>query len=343
MYCNKCGSEIVDGSEFCSSCGTKIKQSSKKEKKEMSKGMRIFVVILLSILFIYFTAGIIFILKDVFSELSKGATSILPAFVFALALVILCGYGLIENISKLNSKKELTEEQVQKRKKRNIIFGVSSIIAVVLTIIIMFGYGYFSENAKREQMINKIKEYQNNGYIEWSDKDYQELETYSNSEIEKVLNKVETTIKLIDEYDKKYSAKLDEIFAKEIKVELYQSEDNNYMYIPFNTSTGERYSKAQVEYVTISKYANDIIEIYYSVEMELTVINKYNGIPVSRGRVKKYYKVENINELDKTIKINGYKGLEEELTNDIQGKTNKVVAKPSESKNYNYDFINIEK
>ncbi len=343
MYCNKCGNEIDEKSEFCNKCGNKINQSSKteqKNKKEMSKGMRIFIIVLLSIIIFYFLMLNIININNIGQRIAEGNKNFYIGMGIWLIIIFLCIYGIIKNISKLRGKK-LTEEQIQKRKKRNTIFGVSSVIAVVLIIVIMFGYGNISESKEKEQMISKIKEYQNNGYIEWTDKDFQELETSSNSEIEKALNKVETTIKLLDEYDKKYSAKLDEIFAKEIKVELYKSEDNNYVYVPFNTNTGAKNAKAQVEYVTI--YGNNIYDIYYSVEMELTVYNKYTGKVVSRGTDKKYYKVDNINELNKTIEISGYKGLEDELSNDIQGKTNKVVARPSENKNYKYDFINIEK
>ncbi len=313
----------------------------KKEKKETSKGVRIFIIILLTPLFLYFMAMIIFGSKKAFESMSNGDTSMLFALLFVLALAILSGYGIIKNISKLRSK-ELTAEQLQKRKKRNTILGLSSVVAVVLVIVVMFGYGNISENVKKEQMISKIKEYEDNGYFEKaSNQFYQNLETASLSDVEKELTRRENIVKSRQEYNQKFSSKLDEIFAKEITVELYKSEDNNYVYVPFNTNTGAKNAKAQVEYVTI--YGNNIYDIYYSVEMELTVYNKYNGKVVSRGTDKKYYKVNNINELNKTIEISGYKGLGDELSNDIEGKTNKVVARPSENKNYKYDFINIEK
>lgn len=34
MKCQNCKNEIPDGSEFCSKCGTKVKQNSKKTQKE---------------------------------------------------------------------------------------------------------------------------------------------------------------------------------------------------------------------------------------------------------------------------------------------------------------------
>lgn len=336
MFCNKCGNEIDEKSEFCSKCGTKIKQSSKKEqknKKEMSKGVRIFIIILLTPLFLYFMAMIIFGSKKAFESMADGDTSMLFALLFVLALAIWSGYGIIKNISKLR-RKELTAEQLQKRKKRNTILGLSSVVAVVLVIVVMFGYGNISKSNEKEQMISKIKEYQANGYLDWSEENYLELETYSNDKIKEILDRIEANKKLLDEYDKKYSAKLDEIFAKEIQVELYPHDDNYYMYI-----VKEKYAKGQVEYVTIS--GDNIYEIYYSVEMNLAVTNKYDG-SVSRGLVKKYYKIPYLRDIDKTQEINNYndQAIIDEINNAIDGKT--VIVKPStESKNYKYDFKNI--
>lgn len=344
MYCNKCGNEIVDGSEFCSKCGTKLDQNKKqKVKKETSKSTRIIIIVLLSILFIYLSLGLIFMVKDVFSELSKGETSILPAFVLFLALVIWCGYGLIKNISKLKGK-EYTAEQLQKRKKRNTIFGLSSVIAVVLVIVVMFGYANINESNEKEQMISKIKEYQDNGYLKLSNKEYQELETSSNSEIKERLNRIENNIKLQKEYNEKYSAKLDEIYAKEIKFELYPNYDKYYTYIPANLKTGTSQAKAQVEFVTINKYANDIYEIYYSVEMDLTVQNKYNGKTVSNGLTKKYYKIPYRQDINEIQKIDNYNdtAIQEELNNIINGKIKEVLASPSKNVNYKYQFLHVQ-
>lgn len=353
MFCNKCGNEISEKSKFCNKCGNKINQSSKEEKKEMSKGMRIFIIILLSILFIYLAVISLGSAGKAFSDIFNGSTSMLFAFGFVLALTIWCGYGLIKNIKKLRGidKKELTEDQLQKRKKRNAIFGLSSITAIVLIVVIMFCYGNISESKEKEQMISKIKEYQSNGYLNWTEANYQELETYSNEKIKEILDKIESNKKLLDEYDKKYSAKLDEIFAKEIKVELYENEDDTFMYIPFNISTGARHAKTQVEYVTINKYGDNIVDIYYSVEMNLTVYNKYTHevVPLVSGTVKKYYKIPYLRDTDKIQidqiqKINNYndQAILDEINRAIDGKTI-VVAKPSQNKNYKYDFSNIEK
>ena len=84
MKCNKCGAEILTNSKFCNKCGTKVEQNSKKEKKEMSKGTRIFVVILLSILTIYSLLGII----NCLSKIAKVGTDILPGLVSFIALII---------------------------------------------------------------------------------------------------------------------------------------------------------------------------------------------------------------------------------------------------------------
>lgn len=316
----------------------------KKEKKEMSKGMRIFVVILLSILFIYLLLGLIFTAKD---AISKGGTPALLSICLFLALDIFCAYGVIKNISKLKGKdkQEFTEDQLQKRKKRNTILGLSSVTAVVLIIVVMFFYGNISESNEKEQMISKIKEYQNNGYLELSDKEYQELEKSSNSEIKERLAKIEENIKVQKEYNEKFSNQLDEIYGKEIQVELYQSEDQNYVYMPLNTKTGEYQAKAKVEYVTISNSANQIADIYYSVEMNLTVYNKYNGKVVSNGITKKYYKIPYLRDIDKVQKINNYndQAIQDEISNAVYGKTGVIVAVPSENITYKYDFIYVKK
>ena len=345
MYCSKCRNEIDEKSEFCNKCGNKVNQSLKKEKKEMSKGIRIFIVILLSILFIYFSAIIIFGTKSAFSAISSGGIGMIAAFGFVLALDIWCGYGLITNISKLNDGKELTAEQVQKRKKRNLILSLSSIAAVVLIMVMMFGYGNISASKEKEEMISKIKEYQKNGYLELADNEYHELETSSNSEVKERLSKIEDNIKLQKEYNEKYSDQLDEIYGTEIQFKLYESEDKMYKYIPFNTSTGARYAKAQVEYVTISKSDNQIADIYYSVEMNLTVYNKYNGQVVSRGLTKKYYKIPYLRNLDQIKEINNYndQAIQDEISNAISGKTGVVVTAPSKNINYQYDFIYVKK
>lgn len=309
----------------------------KKEKKETSKGVRIFIIILLTPLFVYFMAMVILGSKKAFESIANGDTSMLFALLFVLALAILCGYGIIKNISKLRSK-ELTAEQLQKRKKRNTILGLSSVLAVVLVIVVMFGSGNISESNEKEQMISKIKEYQDNGYLELSDTEYQKLETSSNSEIKERLNKIENNIKLQKEYNEKYSSKLDEIYAKEIKVELYPYEDTRFMY-----RIGEKYAKGQVEFVTIDKYSNNIAEIYYSVEINLAVTNKYNG-SVSRDLVKKYYKIPYLRDIDKTQEINNYNDqvIQDELNNIIDGKTKVVLARPSKNNNYKYQFLHVQ-
>ena len=337
MKCQNCKNEIPDGSEFCSKCGTKVKQNSKKT----SKGKRIFYIVLLSIALIYFIAILIFgITSNKLSQTNK------IAFVFSLMLLCLIGYGLVWNILKLVKKeKEYTEEQIQKRKKRKIIVSISSITAVVLVVVIMFGYNSINESKEKEQMISKIKEYRNNDYFVCTDNELQELQNHSNNDIKKVLDDIENKKKMLEEYHEKYSAALDDIYSKEIQVELYESRDQYFVYIPFNTETGEQQAKAQVECVTISKSAEQIIDIYYSVEMNLTVYNKFNGQVVSRGLTKKYYKIPNIREIENVIKINNYndEAIQTQIKDAIQGKTGVVVATTSENKNYKYSFANIEK
>lgn len=104
------------------------------EKKEMSKGTRIFIIILLSILFIYLLLGLIFTAKD---GLSKGGTPVLLSICLILVLDFFCAYGVIKNISKLKGtdNQELTAEQLQKRKK----FKNALIIIPVIIIGIIGG------------------------------------------------------------------------------------------------------------------------------------------------------------------------------------------------------------
>lgn len=315
----------------------------KKEKKETSKGVRIFIIILLSILLIYLVFISLGSAKEAFSRALEGEISLIIIWLVVFALTIWCGYGLIKNISKLRGK-ELTAEQLQKRKKRNTIFGLSSVLAVVLVIVGMFGYGNISESNEKEQMISKIKEYQANGYLELSDTEYQKLETSSNSEIKERLDRIENNIKLQKEYNEKYSNQLDEIYGKEIQVELYQSENNMLKYIPFNTRTGEKRKKAQVEFVTINKSANQIYDIYYSVEMDLTVYNKYTGEIMTQGLTKKYYKISYLRDIDKIQEINNYndQAIQEEINSAIDGNTNIVLASPSKNVNYKYEFLHVQ-
>ncbi len=107
----------------------------KKEKKETSKGVRIFIIILLTPLFLYFMAMIIFGSKKAFESMADGDTSMLFALLFVLALAIWSGYGIIKNISKLRGK-ELTAEQLQKRKKKQ---KTAIIIMVVIIVGIVGG------------------------------------------------------------------------------------------------------------------------------------------------------------------------------------------------------------
>lgn len=344
MFCNKCGNEINEKSNFCNKCGTKINQSSKKEKKETSKGVRIFIIILLSILLIYLVFISLGSAKKAFSKALEGEISLIIIWLVVFALTIWCGYGLIKNISKLKGK-ELTAEQLQKTKKRNTILGLSSVLAVVLVIVVMFGYDNISESKEKEQMISKIKEYQHNGYLELSDNEYQKLETSSNSEIKERLDRIENNIKLQKEYNEKYSAKLDEVYAKEIKFKLYPSYDEYYTYIPANLKAGTSRAKAQVEFVTINTYADDIYEIYYSVEMDLTVQNKYNGRTISNGLTKKYYKIAYRQDINEIQQIDNYNdtAIQEELNNIIDGKLKEVLAVPSKNdRNYKYNFLHVK-
>lgn len=124
----------------------------KKEKKETSKGVRIFIIILLTPLFLYFMAMIIFGSKKAFESMSNGDTSMLFALLFVLALAILSGYGIIKNISKLRGK-ELTAEQLQKRKKKQ-----KTAIIIMLVIIVGIVGGISLPNIFNDSNTNTQKE-----------------------------------------------------------------------------------------------------------------------------------------------------------------------------------------
>ena len=155
-------------------------------------------------------------------------------------------------------------------------------------------------------------------------------------------NKIEDNINVQEKYNEKYSAELDKIFSTEIKVELHINYDANYTYIPTNLNTGKGYLKTQVEYVTINESTNQIDEIYFYVEMYLTVRSNYKGKTVSEGITKKYYKATNVDEIQE---INNYNDqvISDELMNIIEGKINKILAFPSENNNYKYNFLNVKK
>lgn len=124
----------------------------KKEKKETSKGVRIFIIILLTPLFLYFMAMIIFGSKKAFESMSNGDTSMLFALLFVLALAIWSGYGIIKNISKLRGK-ELTAEQLQKRKKKQ-----KTAIIIMLVIIVGIVGGISLPNIFNDSNTNTQKE-----------------------------------------------------------------------------------------------------------------------------------------------------------------------------------------
>lgn len=348
MFCNKCGNEIDDKSEFCSKCGTKTKQHFKKEKKEMSKRMRIFIIVLLSIIILPVLISFIINNASIIKRISEGDIGFCIGMGVWLIIILLCIYGIRKNILKLMGKdKKYTIEQLQKRRKRNIILGICVTIVISCMVFVAQyydkNYDKYIDTNNKEQLISKIKEYENDGYIELSNKEYQEIETYDTYEIKQMLNRIENNIKSQKEYNEKYSAKLDEIFNKEIKVNIYPSYDTNYTYMPVNLKTGEHYAKAQIDYVTINKYSNEIDEIYYHVEMYLTIKNKYNDKTVSQGTTKKYYKFTSPSDMQDVVTINNYNdhAIQEEIANNIQGIINNIVVKPSKNHNYKYDFLNI--
>ncbi len=163
MFCSKCGNEIDEKSEFCSKCGTKLKQNSKieiKKKKETSKSTRIFIIVLLSIVILYFLIINIMNISNIGQRISEGNTNFYIGMGIWLIIVFLCGYGIIKNISKLRGK-EFTAEQLKKRKKRSII--ISGI--TVFTIVILFFILPILNNKKNNNLKYNIKYVYENSYI----------------------------------------------------------------------------------------------------------------------------------------------------------------------------------
>lgn len=187
---------------------------------------------------------------------------------------------------------------------------------------------------KREQLLANFDFYNARGFIYLTEKERQELETFSDTELKERMNKVEENLKIRVEYNNKYSDKLNGIFGKEINVELKSSEDTHYTYIPSNNTQ----PKAQVEYVAINE--NGIGTIYYSVEMDLTITDKKQNNE-EKITTKKYYKANNINELNGTIKIDNYntQPVQDEMNNAFSGKS--IMAHYATGDGYN--FYNAEK
>lgn len=187
---------------------------------------------------------------------------------------------------------------------------------------------------EREQLLNNFDFYNARGFIFLTEKERQELETFSDTELKERLDKIEENIKIRGEYNNKYSDKLNEIFGKEINVELKSSEDIHYTYMPSNNTQ----PKAQVEYVAINE--NGIGTIYYSVEMDLTITDKKQNNE-EKITTKKYYKANNINELNGTIKIDNYntQAVQDEMNNAFSGKS--IMAHYATGDGYN--FYNAEK
>lgn len=156
-----------------------------------------------------------------------------------------------------------------------------------------------TDDIDREELISSLKFNCERGYFPIAYEEYEELETYSDTKLKEMFNKYNESVKIQGEYDSKYANQLNEIFRKEINIELKSSEDENYIYMPSNKTQ----PKAQIEYVAINE--NGISTIYYSVEMNLNITNKKQNNE-QEITTKKYYKVTNINELDGIIKIDNY-------------------------------------
>ena len=77
----------------------------KKEKKEMSKGMRIFIIVLLSLIVLYSMMLIIIgINNNIGQRLAENSIGVYTSLGIWLMIDFLCVYGIIKNISKLRGK-----------------------------------------------------------------------------------------------------------------------------------------------------------------------------------------------------------------------------------------------
>ncbi len=155
------------------------------------------------------------------------------------------------------------------------------------------------EDIDREELLESFNFYNMRGFYEFTEEELQELETYSDKELKAKWDKISKIVETQSQYDEKYREQLKEIYIKTINVELNSSENDRYIYTPLN----ETQPKARVEYVAIDEHG--IKEIYYSVEMDLTITDKQQN-NTYENTMRNYYKTTDINELDKVIKINNY-------------------------------------
>ncbi len=193
-----------------------------------------------------------------------------------------------------------------------------------------------TNKTKREELLDNFKFFRERGFYEFTEKEYSDLKTYSDAELQKKWDKISKIVETQGEYDTKYGEQLNDIFKKTINVELNSGEDNHYTYTP----TNKEQPKARVEYVAINE--NGIKAIYYSVEMTLKITDKQQN-KTEETTTKKYYKTTNINELNNIIKINNYdtKSTQDEIDNAIA-----IVEKPIETMHLSglpYTFYYVDK
>ena len=216
------------------------------------------------------------------------------AFYIQVILIIPSIWLIIRNIISLKKNKNNSEKGINKVVLISIIFLVAIIVGCVIfsmnktkniskyktnnTSINSLENSYIDntddtvkneENSSidntndinSEKLISNMNFYELRGWLTLTDIERQEWEQCSNTDLKRRLDKLSEDIAIQEEYNNKYANQLNEIFGKEINVELNYSEDTDYTYMPSN----EIQPKAQVEYVAINN--NSISAIYYSVEM----------------------------------------------------------------------------
>ena len=107
MYCTNCGNQLIDGSNFCPNCGTKIgqpEQSTKTAKNECQS------TIALDLLLCIIIPIVLFILNIIVGKTFKGLNNLFTNFVLK---------ALINNCTKISLIIGLFIASNKNQKKKN--------------------------------------------------------------------------------------------------------------------------------------------------------------------------------------------------------------------------------
>ena len=136
MFCQKCGSEIKENSNYCSACGEKINSDGIVEEKESSRKIKSDMLSTFSFWLMIITSPIILILRMICQETKVGFSwstytySYLPdnlKVVLCILAIIMLGTSMVlKGKSNLHSK------------KFNVIMIIGYIISAIVSMIIIF-------------------------------------------------------------------------------------------------------------------------------------------------------------------------------------------------------------